>query len=559
VDPLKSLRELERLATEFGGGVAAARLSSLRALARAKLPTARDVRRLHEVLCFLHAYPDDARVLAQVRRMLGAFARRRDLARHRRALENSGIAGTPIRFRFFAPMAGWLARHWPGHLTVDWPELDQAELLEHLLPLMVHYGETPALDEFDFPLRRWVERLKGPAETDAAFLVRRFERLKMDAAAREILYDELDPTLVLSPGPGTPARTDARHPRSPVAFQRRPLDRGRPDLRQAIAAARPRVRDVSRLEGRSLVDLAREAMVTRERDLDAFSNADERDVRLVDLGEGLQFACIGVVPEQRLMLETVYGYLTLKNGVPIGYVLSAALFGSAEVAYNVFETYRGAEASRVYAGVLAMIHHLFGTDTFMVPPYQLGEGNDEALASGAWWFYQKLGFHPRRPATRALMRRELARMGRNPSHRSSLRTLEKLSSTNLYFDLGRPRQDVLGRLGLANVGLHVSRYLARRFGSDRERGAEVCAAEAADLLGMRSARLTTGERVAWERWSPLVLILPGVRRWTSAERHALAAIVRLKGGRRESDFAQAFDRHARLRAAVARLATAPES
>jgi len=47
------------------------------------------------------------------------------------------------------------------------------------------------------------------------------------------------------------------------------------------------------------------------------------------------------------LLESVYGFLTLKNGIPIGYVLVSALFGSSEIAYNVFETYRGGEAGAV--------------------------------------------------------------------------------------------------------------------------------------------------------------------------------------------------------------------
>src|SRR5439155_9308084 len=131
------------------------------------------------------------------------------------------------------------------------------------------------------------------------------------------------------------------------------------------------------------------SMVTRSRDLDVFSWADERDVRLVDCGGGLQFACIGAVPERRLLLESVYGFLTLKNGVPIGYVLASALFGSSEVAYNVFETWRGAESAHVYGRVLAMLHTLFGSTTFGIDPYQMGHKNEEGQESGAWWFYYK--------------------------------------------------------------------------------------------------------------------------------------------------------------------------
>jgi len=139
-------------------------------------------------------------------------------------------------------------------------------------------------------------------------------------------------------------------------------------------------------------------MITRGRDLDAFEHAYDRDVRLVDCGQGLQFACFGVVPERRLLLEAVYGFLTLKNGVPIGYFLLGTLFRSSEVAFNVFETYRSAESGFIYSRALAMVRRLFGSDTFVVPPYQLGHNNPEALQSGAWWFYYKRGFRPHDPA-----------------------------------------------------------------------------------------------------------------------------------------------------------------
>ena len=134
---------------------------------------------------------------------------------------------------------------------------------------------------------------------------------------------------------------------------------------------------------------------------------------------------IGALPERRLLLESVYGFLTLKNGVPVGYVLVSALFGSSEIAYNVFETFRGGESGRIYGKVLALTRHLFAPDVFTIFPYQLGGyGNSEALASGAWWFYQKLGFRPRAPHVVALMNEELARMKADPTHRSTLATLK---------------------------------------------------------------------------------------------------------------------------------------
>jgi len=62
-----------------------------------------------------------------------------------------------------------------------------------------------------------------------------------------------------------------------------------------------------------------------------------------------------------------------------------------------------------------------------------------------------------------------------------------------------------------------------------------------------------------QRWAPLVGLLPGVSRWSAAERRALAGIVRAKGGYRESDYVRRFDRHRRMRHAVIALTQPAEA
>jgi hypothetical protein len=549
------LERLENLKDSYGNDAGARKLELLRKLERRRLASAADVETLHEILCFLRAYPDDADVLACVERMLSSFASRTDLRRHRRELEDTGIAGTEINYRFFWTTAGWLARRWPDKITVDWKEFERKDRIETFLNLLVPYSETPALDMLSYTPRGWVELLKGPEETDAAFLARRFHAIRGDSFVREAIYEDVDVPVRLAPGPDTPARTRARYAGSPVVYQTEPLSRARPDLRKVVNDPPLAVRSVPRREARKLIDLAREAMVTRSRDLDAFSYADENDVRIVDCGRGLQFVAYGAIPERRLILESVYGFLTLRAGVPIGYVLASSLFRSTEVAYNVFETYRGAEAAWVFGRVLAMVRHLFGSEAFSIDPYQLGYGNKEGLASGAWWFYYKMGFRPDDPEVKRVLRGELKRMKARPGHRSDVKTLEQLASENVYLVLRKSKKDVFGRMSPGNVGLAITSYLAGRFGADRERGLRECSREAARLLGVRSTRgFSAGERLAWERWSPLVLVLPGVERWTRENKKALVKVIRAKGGRRESDYVRLFDAHTRLKGAVLKLA-----
>ncbi len=547
------LAELERRRLDFGSDAGERKLDLLHQLEKRRFKRSSQVLRLHDALCFMRAYPDDDLLLATIERMLENFPNRSDLRRFQRALSDNGIAGTTIHFSFFPATAAWLARRWGRYLTIEWDDFEHHEKLEDLLPRLALFGETLGLDEFDFGARGWIERLKGPDETDAEFVLRRFGQVATSGIEAETVLEELAIPLRLSPGPDTPSRTTEKYRRAPIVFQTGPPRLSRPSIRKELALPASPVRMVSAREGQKLIDLARATMVTRARDLDAFAHGNRNDVRLIDCGSGLQIALIGVKPEQRFLLETLYGFVLLRNGVPVGYGTYLALFGSAEIAFTIFDTFRTAEAAWMYGRVLKVAYDLFGCDAFTIDPYQIGRDNDDAIRSGAWWFYQKLGFRPRSAQCLRLMRREERRMDTTPTYRSNAATLKKLASDNHYLYLSKRRDDVIGVLPLANVGLRITDYLAERFGYDRA-AERTCANEAAKLLGVRSTdRASTAERLAWKRWGPLILILPGFERWPAADRRALAAMVRSKGGSRESEYLLRFDRHQRLRRAIQRL------
>ena len=545
-----TLGALERCKDQYGAGCAEAKLQLLRRLARADLRSARAVRRLHEVLCFLRPYPDDARLLAQVESMLARFAARPDLRRARAALADSGIAGTAIRYRFFWSTLRWLARRWPGQLTIDRSEAEVEEKLAGALPLLVTWAEAATLKQLDPPAFAAIDRLRGRGEGAAAFLARRIAAMPGDGFTREAFHDAIEASYELEPGPDTPARTRARHAAAPFAYQREALRRARPDLREELGRLYRAVRLVSPREGEQLIGLARGAMVTRSRDLDAFAYGNARDVRLVDDGGGLGFALIGVTPERRALLPSTCGYLILHNGVPIGYGEAFVIGRSATMTFNIFESFRGGEAAYTFARTLAMVRHVFGAESFSLDQYQLGQGNDEAIASGAWWFYYKLGFRPLTADARQVLRAELARMRANPGHRSSAATLRALAESHLLFDFDRSRTPSLPPI--AGPGLRIGASLAKLAGGERERVLAQCAREAMRLTGLRSLRgFSAGERLAWQRWSPVVVFaLPDVARWSAAERRALARVIRAKGGRDEAEYLARFAAHPKLERAL---------
>jgi hypothetical protein len=193
---------------------------------------------------------------------------------------------------------------------------------------------------------------------------------------------------------------------------------------------------------------------------------------------------------------------------------------------------------------------VFGARSFTLEPYQLGHENDEGIASGAWWFYHKLGFRPRNRRVLALAAVELRRMQHDPAYRSPPRVLRRLAEDYLYFETDGARAPHWP--SFAALGAKVGARLATLAGADREAAVQACVERAQRALGARAAR-GTGERIAWRHWAPVIDLLPGIPRWSAAQRRALAAIVAAKGGRRETDYLARFDAQPRLAAAMRRL------
>ena len=549
----KQLERLESLRETFGATAAREKLQLLRELEQRSLGRAADVERLHEMLCFMRGWPDSPKLLTTVHRMLRNFSARPDLLRFARALENSGIAGTDIRFSFYLAIAEWLAKRCGDCLHIDWKAFENAEQLSSVLESLALFSERGALRQFFLDVPDWIDRMRANDETDAVFLVRRLAALGDAGGLRESVYDKLDTPFHLSSSDTVPTRTYEYIRPKTIRYQQRNITRGPVDLRQA-ANMRIRIENVGARQAARLVDLARNAMVARLRDLDAFAYANADDVMRVHCRKGIQLVLIGMLPENRYLLECEYGYLMLKNGVVVGYGTGTGLFGSCQVAFNLFPTFRGTETTELYAAVLATFHRLFAADTFSVDSYQIGADNEEAIDSGAWWFYARMGFRPRDSAARKLADAEL-RKANNKGYRSSKSTLRELAQYPLYFSLAGKRKDVLPMVCTDTLSLGVLDYVSKRFGSRREEGAQRCAQELADALGVSSiADWSDAEQLMWHRLGPVVAAIADVASWPKADRAALVEVIRAKGGVRELPYVALFDAHKRLRRAVAAFA-----
>src|SRR5882672_5785381 len=531
----------------------------LEALERTSVGHAPTLLRLHETLCFLQAHPDDPEVLALVDRALEAIPARvkRLGAGARRRLYDSGIASATLDYPFGLPMARWLAARFPGDADIAWPRFHDEDRLDETLSLLATTAEGDAFSEGGMGWREWLRVAKGGRRlTDLQLLLEVFGRTGLPAEARDWLFESLGLPIQWRPtGPGA-SRTLARVAPSRVFFHEAGLDRSAGNLADALRRPLPALERAPRPLAESLIDAARVAMATRQRELHAFSYPNADDVLVVRPGRGLTLAFVGIAPDFRLPLEAYYGFLALKNGVPVSYGGGWELFGTLDFAVNIFASFRQGESAYLATQLLRAYRRIFGMRTVVVDRYQLGHGSTEALRSGSFYFYHRLGFQPRNPDVRRVLETELAKIAADASYRSPVPVLKRLAADEVFLSLPGGPAAPERRLRATDVSALVARYVAREFGGDRIAAVTESAARVGRMLGAsHRASWPPSERRAFERMSLVAALIDDLARWPLSARRSLATVMRAKGGRSEMGYAHLLEGHRRLRRSLEALAT----
>ena len=129
-----------------------------------------------------------------------------------------------------------------------------------------------------------------------------------------------------------------------------------------------------------------------------------------------------------------------KNGVPIGYVevlwTRRGKRIRMEVGFNLYYTFRQGETAWLYARLLKLFRERFCVTSFVIDPYQLGHENEEAIESGSFWFYYKLGFRPESPEVARLAEREQQRIATRPGYRTRPAMLRRLATAPMVYNCG---------------------------------------------------------------------------------------------------------------------------
>jgi len=317
------------------------------------------------------------------------------------------------------------------------------------------------------------------------------------------------------------------------------------------------LRKLSSAEAEPLLQQAREALTVRHRELYGTTRADANHVYVADVGRGVQIFLWGLPPERRLPLRAYHAGCTFKNGVPINYLEAISLFDWVEVGFNTFYTYRDGETAWIYSKVLHLLHQLTGVTCVSVYPYQIGFENEEAIQSGAFWFYRKLGFRPGKPELLALTEREERKLAKNPRHRTSAATLRKLADEHIFYEFDGAPRGLYDTFSTRNIGLAVQTSMAQRYDGNLEAMRQATTMFLRDLLQVKFDDWNATEREAFSNFAYVLSLVPELEQWTQEQKQQLVQIIRAKAAGEEKDYLRLLQRHAALKRSVVKLGSVP--
>ncbi len=424
------LERLEACKGKFGRQAAHEALALFERVERTRFRDPQELIQLHETALYLRAYPQSVQVLRRADRILFAFAERVRGLSHAdfEYSEISGIAGTGLSTNFSYPFAKSLAERHTGSVNIDWEQYPHADRLGPILARLIpeSFEDWAVAPHPDWP--HWYEKTGGTLP----WLVRGVTPEVYDLLELPIRWELCD---------SEASRSRARIPARKIFYHDGPfLSRKDVWIEAELAAPKIAIERLTRVEAQRMIDVIIDASAVRYRELYGFLYPDAANVFHADLGRGMDFYFFGVARKWRLPQHDYNCGMYFKNGVPVGYIevlwSRQPKGGRMEVGFNLYYTFRQGETAWLYARLLKLYRERFGVESFLVDTDQQGPENEEAIESGSFWFYYKLGFRPELPDVARLADRELKKIAAQPEYRTRPATLRKLAASPVIYNCG---------------------------------------------------------------------------------------------------------------------------
>lgn len=385
----------------------------------------------HDALLFIAAYPSSESLYRDACSRLDKFSSllRRFNSKHKSSSEkliNSGIDGTEIQGAFTLPLLHQFVSLYPDNIALHSFGETNGDAGDLLRPFVLP-TETDLCDA-GFSVDELAEKLFG-RKKQLHKLVELFSSERIPESVCESQFSKLNVFATMKLNSVLRGRTTAQlactKPFVHSEFIRKS------DPVSFVNSGLPVHVELSLNEKVALRRTSMCMLASLSRETDPITLGDDNDLEYFQLERGISVALFSARSSRRMPIDSYIGYMLFKNGIPLAYG-GAWIFGNrALFGINIFEPFRGGESNLIILQLLRVYRQNYGIDSFSVEPYQYGKDNPEGIASGAYWFYYKLGFRSDDLQLRKLADREMKRMKKNSEYRSSSKVLTKFTASNI--------------------------------------------------------------------------------------------------------------------------------
>lgn len=447
------LSAIAKLKSRYDANSQAKKLMLLEEMAKLRLPPPSSNRDLSLLkyfnsLLFMSAFPDNQRILSKTRQELARLTQFLEKlpAAKKKAFINSGMPFTDFWSSFSYDFTRWLTDHPDCQLTTTDLNTDSNDLnglLYVLLPPVLRSATTAGYSTDEL-----FETLLVDKSNRFSFLLNEFQKLDNQPYVRDLIYDSLNLYTQIVPTTRRFSRCHNRihtttvfHPHGLMkSFDHQALFNSK--IGEPVALTSQRKNEI--------VFVVKNTMALTDRETDTVTYMDEKSLRYYELEHGLSVALYGMMAERQLPLESYIGYTLFKNGLPAAYG-GGWVFGSrSDFGISIFDSFRGGESGYMFCQLIRLYRQVFGITYFEVESFQYGADNEDAINSGAFWFYYRYGFRPADAKLRALARKEWKKILAKDSYRTSSAKLRKLATGNMaiHFESSVPVNvyDITGKI-----------------------------------------------------------------------------------------------------------------
>ena len=484
---------------------------------------------LHQLMMAMMAYPSSKELLdvvsSAIQKLLSQLPQNVSL---QNKLIGTGILHTAVECNFSYSKVLYVTQKFPNQISIHSASSNletQKSILKLLLPSVeyskIFYGEKDLK-------HRIAQFHSSTSQTDLEWLLQLIQQSDLETKTQSIIYNQLGIFIQWRVSDIESSVSFLRGASTPIYYHTKPLEK-KINLQDIIKQKLPTPVKLTDKDKARIIDAAKMTLFYLYRETEPFTNANKDDITLFQLDKGISIALFGSIHEKRYSLESYIGYLVFKNNIPASYG-GGWIFGErSQFGINILESFRGGESGLIICELLRVYHQYFGATRFVVKPYQFGLHNPEAIKTGAFWFYYKLGFRPENEELRKLAFEEEQQKLSNPNYKSAIATLKKYTKSNLALTLSEtsyPNYDS------EVVSQKITKHINEHFKGDRQKALTVCYKQLKESLGIN--KTWKAEDIDYAKQLAILFhIQPNSKAWQEKHKKNIQLLIQLKSAKTE--------------------------